>query len=135
MASHVKEKKSSFYGYETKAEMEANIVQRKYMALELFYVFGPQGSQNSLEIMKKKHLYLKAADAYSIGVLASLIWKEEWDRMLLPDATVYHGFELKLRGLQDKDPETRLSISDVLTRFKSPSFNLEMPECCFRKEI
>jgi hypothetical protein len=44
-------------------------------------------------------LYTKAADAYSVGVLASLIWKEEWDRTLLPDATVFHGFELKLRGL------------------------------------
>jgi hypothetical protein len=54
--------------------------------------------------MQKKHLYSKAMDAYSIGVLASLIWKEEWDRSLLQDTTIFLGFELKLRGLQDKDP-------------------------------
>jgi hypothetical protein len=54
--------------------------------------------------MQKKYFYTKAADAYSMGVLASLIWKEEWNRTLLPDATVFHGFELKLRGLQDKEP-------------------------------
>jgi hypothetical protein len=85
--------------------------------------------------MKKKHLYSKAADAYSVGVLASLIWKNEWNRTLLPDATIFHGFELKLRSLQDKDPKTRLSILDVLTQFKSPLFDMEMPECCFCKEI
>jgi hypothetical protein len=55
--------------------------------------------------------------------------------MLLLDATVFHDFELKLRGLQDKDPQTRLSISDVLRRFTSTPFNMVMPECCFRKEI
>jgi hypothetical protein len=80
-------------------------------------------------------LYAKAVDAYSVGVLASLIWKEEWGKTLLPDATVFHGFELKLRGLQDKDLQTRLSISDVLRRFTSAPFNMVMPEYYFRKEI
>jgi serine/threonine protein kinase len=79
MANRVKEKKSSFYGYETKAEMEANIAERKHVVPELFYVFGPKDSQNSLEVMKKKHLYSKAIDVYSIGMLVSQIWKEEWD--------------------------------------------------------
>jgi hypothetical protein len=110
MASRVKEKKASLYGYQKKEEMVANIAQWKHVAPELFYVFGPEGSRTSLEVMEKKHLYTKVADAYSVGVLASLIWKEEWNRMLLPDATVFYGFELKLRGLQDKDPQTRLSI-------------------------
>jgi hypothetical protein len=85
--------------------------------------------------MQKNHLYTKAVDAYSVGVLASLIWKEECDRTLLPNTTVFHGFELKLRGLQDKDPQTRLSISNVLRQFTSAPFNMVMPECCFRKEI
>jgi serine/threonine protein kinase len=135
MASCVKEKKSSLYGYQTKPEMEANVAQRKHVAPELFYVFGPKGSRNSLEVMKKKHLYLKAVDAYSIGVLVCLIWKEEWDKTLIKDAMVFHVFELKLRGLQDKDPKTRLSILDVLTWFTSPPFKMVMPECCFYKEI
>jgi hypothetical protein len=85
--------------------------------------------------MYKKHLYSKAADAYSVGLLASQIWKEEWNRELLPDEMIFHGFELKLKGLKDKDLETRLSILDVLTWFKTNPFKLEMPECCFRKEI
>jgi serine/threonine protein kinase len=71
MANRVEEKKSSFYGYETKAEMEANIAKRKHVAPELFYVFGPKGSRTLLKIMKKKHLYSKATDAYSFGMLAS----------------------------------------------------------------
>jgi hypothetical protein len=135
MATRVKEKKASLYGYQKKEEMVANIAQRKHVAPELFYVFEPKGSRNSLEVMQKKHLYTKAADAYLVGMLASLIWKEEWDRTLLPDATVFYGFELKLRGLQDKDPQTRLSISNVLRRFTSAPFNMVMPECCFHKEI
>jgi hypothetical protein len=103
MASRVKEKKASLYGYQKKKKMVANIAQQKHVAPELFYVFGPEGSCTLLEVIQKKHLYTKAADAYSVGVLVSLIWKEEWDITLLPDATVFHGFELKLRGLQDKD--------------------------------
>jgi hypothetical protein len=104
MASRLKEKKASLYGYQKKEEMVANIAQRKHVAPKLFYVFGPEGSRNSLEVIQKKHLYSKATDAYSVGMLASLIWKEEWNKTLLPVATVFHGFELKLRGLQDKDP-------------------------------
>jgi hypothetical protein len=41
------------------------------VAPELFYVFRPKDSRNSLEVMKKKHLYSKAVDAYSVGMLAS----------------------------------------------------------------
>jgi hypothetical protein len=48
---------------------------------------------------------------------------------------IFHGFELKLKGLKDKDPQTRLSISDVLTRFKTDPFKSQMPDCCFCKEI
>jgi hypothetical protein len=80
-------------------------------------------------------LYSKAANAYSIGVLASQIWREEWDRELLPDEMIFHGFELKLKGLKDKDPETRLSISNVLIWLKIDPFKFQMPECYFRKEI
>jgi hypothetical protein len=135
MANSVEEEKSSFYGYQAKAEMEANIAEQKHVALELFYVFGPKGSWNSLQVMQKKHLYLKAADAYSVGVLVSQIWREEWDREFLPNKMIFHGFELKLKGLKDKDPDIRLSISNVLTRFKTDPFKFEMPECCFYKEI
>ena len=65
--------------------------------------------------MKKKHMYSKAVDAYSIGVLASQIWREEWERDPLPNKMIFHNFELKLKGFKDKDLESRSSISDVLT--------------------
>jgi hypothetical protein len=84
MASRVKENKASLYGYQKKEEMVANIAQRKHVAPELFYVFGPEGSRTLLEVMQKKHLYTKATDAYSVGVLASLIWKEEWTERYFP---------------------------------------------------
>ena len=135
MASCVKEMQPSLYGYQKKEEMEANIAQRKHVAPELFYLFGAPDSPNSLEIMKKKHSYTKATDAYSVGVLATKIWNKECDKTLLPDSTIRGGFDLKLAGLRDKDPQTRLSIQDVLRRFTSPPFNMVMPECCFRKEI
>jgi hypothetical protein len=115
--------------------MEANIVEYKHVVQELFYVFGPQGLQNLLEVMKKKQLYLKVVDAYFVGVLASQISKEDWNREFLRDAMVFHGFELKLKGFQDKNPETRLSISDVLTWFTTDPFKFEMPKYCFHKEI
>jgi hypothetical protein len=44
MASYVVEKKSSFYGYPTKAKMEAYIAEWKHVVPELFYAFGPQDS-------------------------------------------------------------------------------------------
>jgi hypothetical protein len=135
MASRVKENVASLYGYQKKEEMEANIAQRKHVAPELFYLFGAKDSLNSLEIMKKKHLYTKATDAYSVGVLATKIWNKECDKTLLPNSTIRDGFGLKLAGLRDKDPQTRLSIQDVLRRLTSPPFNMVMPECCFRKEI
>jgi hypothetical protein len=115
--------------------MEANIVERKYVVSELFYVFGPLGSRNSLEVMKKKHLYSKAADAYLFGVLARQIWKEAWDRDFLPNIMHFTDFELKLKGLQDKDSKTRLSILDALTQLMLHLFNLKFLDCCFRNEI
>jgi hypothetical protein len=69
MASRVVENKSSFYGYQTKAEVEENIAQRKHVAPKLVYVLGSQDSQNSLEVIKMNHLYSKATDAYSVGIL------------------------------------------------------------------
>ena len=77
--------------------------------------------------MQKKHLYSKAVDAYLVGMLVSQIWREEWDREFLSDEMIFNGFELKLKVLQDKDPETRLLISDVLMQFKIDLFKFEMP--------
>jgi hypothetical protein len=50
-----------------------------HAALELFYMYGPQSSKTSLEIVEKNHLYSKVVDAYSARWLAQKFWKEEWD--------------------------------------------------------
>ena len=44
MATRIKEKKASLFGYQKKEEMVANTEQRKYMVPELFYVFEPEDS-------------------------------------------------------------------------------------------
>ena len=85
--------------------------------------------------MQKKHLYTKAMDAYSVGELANHIWNEEWDKTLLPNFTIFGGFEMKLKGLKDKVPQARLFIQDVMRWFTSAPFNMVMAECCFHKEI
>ena len=64
--------------------------------------------------MKKKHLYLKATDAYSIFVMVRLNWKVKWDREVLLDSICFAAFDLKLNNLINKDLNTRLSVSDVL---------------------
>jgi hypothetical protein len=131
-ASCVVEKKSSLYGYAMKAEVEANIAERKHVTPKLFYVFGLHGSWNLLEVIKKKHLYLKAGHlAYSISILAGQILKEEWDRDFFPDPMCFTGFDLKLKDLKDKHSETRLSILDVLMQLTSHPFNFRVPNRCF----
>jgi hypothetical protein len=62
-------------------------------------------------------------------------WKEEWDRDLLPKKMIFHGFEMKLKGLKNKDLETGLLVSDVLTQFKTNPFKFAMPKCRFCKNI
>ena len=57
---------------------------RQHVAPELCYVFGPRGSETSLERQKQKHLYTKEGDAYAGGKLASMIWREEPDKEMLP---------------------------------------------------
>jgi hypothetical protein len=85
--------------------------------------------------MKKKYFFFKAMDAYSIGMLVRQIWKEEWNKELLFNPMRFIGFDLKLKGLKDIDPETRLSILDVLMQLKSHLYSLRVPDSCFRSAI
>jgi hypothetical protein len=101
LANRVVENTPSLYGYAAKVEMEANIAESKHVVPKLFYVFGPQDLQNLLESMKKKHLYPKVADAYSISVLARQIWKEIWNREVFPNTMRFIAFDLKLNSLTD----------------------------------
>ena len=49
--------------------MERQQELRRYVAPELFYVFGPRGSETCLEQQKQKHLYFKTDDVYAAGML------------------------------------------------------------------
>ena len=96
MACRVSEEVASNYGYRSEEEMEMQQRLRQHVAPELFYVFGPRGSETSLERQKKKHLYTKGGDAYAAGKLASMIWREEPDNEMLPasDRLQYLGTNL-----------------------------------------
>ena len=83
MACHVSKEVASNYNYRSEEEMEMQQRLRQHVAPELFYVFGPHGSETSLERQKKKHLYTKGGDAYTARKLASMIWREEPDNEML----------------------------------------------------
>ena len=57
MACRVSEEVASNYSYRSEEEMAVHQRQRQHVAPELFYVFGPHGSETSLERQKKKHVY------------------------------------------------------------------------------
>ena len=73
MACRVSEEVASNYGYRIEGEMAMQQRLRQHVAPELFYVFGPCGSETSLERQKKKHLYTKGGEAYAARKLASMI--------------------------------------------------------------
>ena len=43
---------------------------QKFVALELFFIYGAEGSRNPYEVKGKKHLYSMAADAYAMKMIA-----------------------------------------------------------------
>lgn len=135
MASRFCEDKASVYGYPSKAEMEKNKNERKWVAPELFYVYGPSNSETSIERVRWKHPYTPQSDAYSVGKLALEIWHDEWDKHLFKTPECGTLFLRKLTALTDKDPAKRPSLAEVLGSLKSKPFEMEMPNCCFRYEI
>ena len=74
MACRISKEVASNYGYRSEEEMEMQQRLRQHVASELFYVFGPRGSETSLECQKQKHLYAKGGDTYAARKLASMIW-------------------------------------------------------------
>ena len=53
------------YDFQASNEMERQPQPWQHITPELFYVFGPRGSETCLERQKQKHLYSKASDAYA----------------------------------------------------------------------
>ena len=114
MACHVSEEVASNYGYRSEEEMTMQHRLCEHVAPELFYIFGPRGSETFLERQKKKHVYIKGGDAYAAGKLASMIWQEEPDNEMLRTSEQVAAFRYKLVQLTDPDPRTRATLSDAL---------------------
>lgn len=135
LASRVSEEVPSIYGYKTSEELEKNMRGRDHVAPELFFEFGPPNSSTSLENPKKLHPFTKASDAYSVGVLANKIWRDERDDELLPHKEQHIAFQLKLLALREKDVRKRISIHQALAKLTSPPLEITLPLSCYRVRI
>ena len=131
----VSEEVASNYGYRSEEEMAMQQRLRQHVAPELFYVFGPCGSETSLERQKKKHVYTKGGDAYAAGKLASMIWQEEPDNEMLQTLEQVAAFRYKLGQLTDPNPRTRATLSDALGMLTSDPIKIRLPTECFRTGI
>ena len=107
----------------------------QHIAPELFYVFGPRGSETSLERQKQKHLYTKGGDAYAAGKLALMIWREEQDNEMLPASEQVAAFRYKLGQLTDQNLRTRATLLDALGMLTSDPIKIRLPTECFRTGI
>lgn len=134
LSSRVVENEPSRYGYRTLEELEKTKAGRKFVAPELFYVFGAAGSSNSLEVMQKKHLYSMAADAYAAGWIAARIWDEEWDPKYFTTTKTeqYMNLKIKLESLTKENKQDRASVPDVLESLTKEPHCWTMPQSCFR---
>ena len=108
----------------------AIMLHRSYL-----YVFGPRGSETSLEHQKKKHLYTKGGDAYAAGKLASMMWPEEPDNKMLQASEQVVAFRYNLGQLTDPNPRTRATFSDALGMLTSDPIKIRLPTKCFRTGI
>ena len=108
---------------------------RQHVAPELFYVFGPRGSETSLERQKKKHVYTKGGDAYAAGKLASMTWQEGPDNEMLQTSEQVAAFKYKLGQLTDPNSRTRATLSDALEMLTSDSIKIRLSTKCFRTRI
>lgn len=137
ISSRVVEQAPSKYGYNDQGKLDAERKWRHWVAPELWFLYGPRNSENALDIMESRHLYSKAADAFSTGWLAQHIWQEEYDKRYFmphrPDRAHNHEYlRYKLQGLQDPDVSKRLTVSDAIEALEKHPFSWTMPMCCFR---
>ena len=101
MACRVSEVVASNYDFQAYDEMERQQQLWQHVAPELFYVFGPRGSETCLKRQKQKHLYSNTSDAYVARMLAKMIWQEEPDKEMLPTWEQVAAFRYKLGQLID----------------------------------
>ena len=125
MASYVIEDKTSVYGYSTKVEIERNKNERYWVALDLFYVYGPPNFKTSIERIHMNNLYTKELDAYSVGKLKLHIWNDKWDPYLFKIVEFGSIFFSKLTALTNEDPTKKPSLARVLDVFTSSPYEME----------
>ena len=135
MACRISEEVASNYSYRSEEEMAMQQRLRQHVAPELFYVFGPRGSETSLERQKKKHVYTKGGDTYVAGKMASTIWPEEPDNEMLPALEQVAAFRYKLGQLTDPNPTTKATLSDALGMLTSDPIKIRLSTECFRTGI
>lgn len=135
IASRTWENAPSLFGYDSKEKMEHEAKPRWWVAPELFYVFGPRNSDTCLERMQREHLFSKEGDAYSVGRLATVIFKDEPDKDLFKIDYAKDFFTDKLKLLCQKDVKKRASLAWVVEQLMSPPYNFKPPEMCYRRKI
>ena len=124
IACRISKEVASNYGYKSEEEIAMQQKLRQHVAPELFYVFGPRGSQTS-------HVYTKEGDAYAAGKLASMSWREEPDVEMLRTSEQVAAFRYKLGQLTDPNPRTRATLSDALGMLTSDPIKIRLPTKCF----
>ena len=135
MACRVSKEAALNYGYRSEEEMEMQQRLCQHVVPELFYVFGPRGSETSLERQKQKHLYTKGGDAYAARKLASMIWQEEPNNKMLPASEQVAAFRYKLGQLTDPNPRTKAILSNALGMLTSDPIKIQLSTECFRTGI
>jgi len=107
------------------------------MAPELFFVYGPADDQErNLERMKKEHPFTSKSDAFSVGFLAKMIWKDEDNAELFRGDSIYKmSFRVKIDNLLHEDPNQRSSLGKVVETLMGPPYNFPHPESCYRYNI
>ena len=131
MACRVSKEVASNYSYQSEEEMEMQQGLCQHVAAELFYIFGPHGSETSLERQKQKHLYTKGGDAYAAVKMASMIWREEPDNEMLPTSEQVAAFRYKVGQLTDPNPRTKATLSDSLGMLTSDPIKIWLSTECF----
>jgi hypothetical protein len=134
LSSRVVEKEPSRYGFPSMEILAKEKKKRRFAAPELFYVYGEQGSTNSIEAMQKTHLYSIAADAHAAGWIAAAIWKEDWNPKYFTtkNPEQYQNLRIKLESLVKEDVSERASVPDVLDTLRNAPHCWTMPDCCYR---
>ena len=136
MACWSGEEKMSNYGKPTEVELAKSKASYICAAPELFHLYGKRGTPQSPMRLGRKHKHTMVSESFSVGVLATKIYHNDSASNLFQNnkdpSAVKMRFEQALRDLQDRNPETRPTITSVVNTLKSAPYNMETPNRCFR---